>query len=310
MRKRLMHIVLMPGDGGEVRNLQVPSYTIKAAVVGLAVLLIVFVGSIALHVKTIRDASRLHALKVENGALREQLDEMETLTDQLAEGLEWAGQAEREARLLAGLEPVDEQTRQLGIGGPVLHLDAPTEIPAGPVRDQLQTQRHRLDALTRQVSFLKQSYSTALNTLRDCRDKLACTPTIPPILTGYSVTSGFGLRRDPFTGRRARHNGLDFSAVPGTPVITTADGVVRFVGYNGDFGLTVEIAHGDGIETVYCHLKSSDVKAGQKVIRGERIGAVGSSGRSTGPHLHYEVHKNGHPLDPKKHILTPTVIVD
>jgi murein DD-endopeptidase MepM/ murein hydrolase activator NlpD len=129
-------------------------------------------------------------------------------------------------------------------------------------------------------------------------------------MSGYSITSGFGMRRDPFTGRRARHNGLDFSAVPGTPVIATADGKVRFVGHNGDFGLTVEISHGDGIETVYCHLKGANVKADQKVRRGEQIGSVGNSGRSTGPHLHYEVHRNGQPLNPRKHILTPTVIVD
>jgi murein DD-endopeptidase MepM/ murein hydrolase activator NlpD len=235
---------------------------------------------------------------------------MRDVTEELAQGIAWAGEAEKEARLLAGLEPLDDETRRLGIGGPVHHMDPPDAIPAGELRDELQGVRHRLDDLKRQVSFQKHSYATALTTMRDCRDKLSCIPTVSPIRSGYSFTSGFGMRRDPFTGRRSMHNGLDLSAVPGTPVITTADGTARFVGYNGDFGLTVKIGHGDGMETVYCHLKTADVKADQKLQRGDRVGTVGSSGRSTGPHLHYEVHKNGHPLNPRKYILTPTVIVD
>ena len=92
--------------------------------------------------------------------------------------------------------------------------------------------------------------------------------------------------------------------------MATADGTVSFVGRNGDFGLTIEIKHGGGIETAFCHLKSASVQPGQEVQRGERIGRVGSSGRSTGSHLHYEVRVDGHPVNPKKYILTPSVIVD
>ena len=165
-------------------------------------------------------------------------------------------------------------------------------------------------SLRRQVTFQRRSYEEALSSLRTKGELLAQTPTISPVYSGYTITSRFGLRRDPFTGRRAHHNGLDFRAVPGTPIHATADGTVTFVGYNGDFGLCVELKHRDGIETAYAHLKNAAVKPGQKVTRGEKIGAVGSSGRSTGPHLHYEVRVDGRAVNPTKYILTPSVIVD
>jgi murein DD-endopeptidase MepM/ murein hydrolase activator NlpD len=261
-------------------------------------------------VKSLRDSHVLQTLRAENTALQGQLNEFQGALAELEEGIEWTGQREREARLLAGLDPVDDQTRRLGIGGPLLRNDPSPAIKNPDLRTLLRDEGLRLDNLVRQVQFQKASYSEVLANLMDRKEELARIPTISPILNGYSITSGFGPRRDPFTGRRAQHNGLDFRAVIGTPVMATADGTVSFVGRNGDFGLTIEMKHGGGIETVYCHLKSASVRSGQEVTRGERIGKVGNSGRSTGSHLHYEVRVDGRPVNPKKHILTPSVIVD
>jgi murein DD-endopeptidase MepM/ murein hydrolase activator NlpD len=189
--------------------------------------------------------------------------------------------------------------------------DAPSPaIKDADLRTVLREEGLRLDNLVRQVRFQKASYSEVLVNLQDREEELARIPTISPVLTGYTITSRYGPRRDPFTGRRAQHNGLDFRAVTGTPVVSAADGTVSFVGYNGDFGLTIEIKHGGGIETAFCHLKSASVRPGQEVTRGECIGKVGSSGRSTGSHLHYEVRVDDRPVNPKKYILTPSVIVD
>lgn len=209
-----------------------------------------------------------------------------------------------------GLDPVDDETRRLGVGGPLLRDDPPPAVRDEDLRALLRDEGLRLDNLVRQVRFQKASYSEVLANLQDRKEELAHIPTISPILNGYSVSSGFGPRRDPFTGRRAQHNGIDFRAVSGTPVMATADGTVSFVGRNGDFGLTIEIKHGGGIETAFCHLKSTSVRAGQEVTRGERIGKVGNSGRSTGSHLHYEVRVDGRPVNPAKYLLTPSVIVD
>ncbi|MBD3161487.1 MAG: peptidoglycan DD-metalloendopeptidase family protein [Candidatus Eisenbacteria bacterium] len=310
MRKRYFQVVLMPEDGGEVRTFRMPLRMIRAVGSGLAILLLLAGASLVFHVKTIRDARNLQDLRAENRALQEEVLGMNATIDRIEERVDWAGEAEKEARLLAGLEPIDDETRKLGIGGSLLDPEPDAAIPAGATRTELADQTRRLEALRRQVSFQRRSYEEALESLQTRGETLAATPTICPVYSGYTVTSRYGLRRDPFTGRRAQHNGLDFQAVPGTPVHAPADGEIGFVGYNGDFGLCVEVAHRDGIETVYAHLKSAAVKPGQKVTRGQKLGAIGSSGRSTGPHLHYEVRVDGRAVDPAQYILTPSVIVD
>jgi len=134
------------------------------------------------------------------------------------------------------------------------------------------------------------------------RDLLSATPSVRP--TGGWVSSGFGYRRDPFTGRARLHKGLDFGANRGTPVYAPADGVVSFAGREGGYGKIVSIDHGYGIVTRYAHNSRLLVKSGQRIKRWDKISEVGSTGRSSGPHLHYEVRLNGVPVDPEKYILT------
>jgi len=122
--------------------------------------------------------------------------------------------------------------------------------------------------------------------------------TVP--LDSYSISSGYGKRKDPLNGRMAYHRGLDFRARMKAPIYSTAPGTVTYAGWSGPFGRMIEIDHGHGIRTRYAHLKKILVKSGQSVANREKIGLVGSSGRSTGPHLHYEVRYNGAPLNPMK----------
>lgn len=126
---------------------------------------------------------------------------------------------------------------------------------------------------------------------------LSCAPLIPP-LKYYHVTSSFGPRKDPFTGRRAIHKGMDMGAIPGMGVQATAPGTITKAGHVSGYGRMVEIDHGCGIKTRYGHLKKVLVKKGQKVDHRAIIGKVGSTGRSTGPHVHYEVRVDGEPVDP------------
>jgi murein DD-endopeptidase MepM/ murein hydrolase activator NlpD len=115
---------------------------------------------------------------------------------------------------------------------------------------------------------------------------------------GVSVSSGFGIRRDPLLGTPAMHAGIDFRGAVGSPARATAKGTVVKAGWNGGYGRMVEIDHGDGFTTRYAHLSKVLVNIGDKVDVGDIVGKVGSSGRSTGPHLHYEVRKNGGAVDP------------
>ncbi|MEM0921802.1 MAG: DUF5930 domain-containing protein [Pseudomonadota bacterium] len=137
-----------------------------------------------------------------------------------------------------------------------------------------------------------------VNLMRLAADRLPFgRPTV-----GARLTSGFGLRRDPFRGRTAMHNGVDFAAPRGTPIFATANGVVTFSGRQRGYGIVVKIKHAFGFETLYAHLSRSRVKVGDHVERGDRIADMGSTGRSTGTHLHYEIRIDKEPVNPAKFI--------
>ncbi len=132
------------------------------------------------------------------------------------------------------------------------------------------------------------------------RHTLIAVPVRKPLPGDLEVSSGFGVRRDPFLGRPAMHTGLDLRGDIGEPVRATADGKVEIAGWDGGYGNMVEIDHGHGLSTRFGHLSKIEVKVGQKVHIGDVIGRIGSTGRSTGPHLHYETRINGEPVDPQK----------
>jgi murein DD-endopeptidase MepM/ murein hydrolase activator NlpD len=159
-----------------------------------------------------------------------------------------------------------------------------------------KTTRDKTTKMERELTLLFEKMASQ-------QDLLQATPSIRPTLGGW-VSSGFGYRVDPFTGRRKMHKGLDFAAMTGTPVYSPADGVVSYAGREGGYGKIVSIDHGYGIVTRYAHNSRLLVKTGQRVTRWEKIAEVGSTGRSSGPHLHYEVRLNGVPVDPEKYILT------
>lgn len=170
----------------------------------------------------------------------------------------------------------------------------------------------RQELLARKMNtFLKQLSSDAqleevrqqelLLVLRKNSEILAATPSIWPV-EGW-ITSAFGSRGSPFTGRREFHKGLDIKAKTGTTIQAPAKGVITFAGWHGAYGNTIVINHGNGITTRYAHMQKSVLKEGQTVGRGELIGYVGSTGRSTGSHLHYEVMLNGVCVNPMQYIL-------
>jgi len=158
-----------------------------------------------------------------------------------------------------------------------------------------------LNSISGRMKFQEQSYSDIEKMIKDKAKLLASTPAIQPVSNKdlTRVASGYGSRIDPVYKTVKFHAGLDFAAPQGTPIYATADGRVTTAGNLGNgYGNHVEINHGYGYETLYGHMVRVKVKVGQMVKRGEVIGWVGSTGKSTGPHLHYEVHKGGRPIDP------------
>ena len=208
---------------------------------------------------------------------------------------------EKQLRIVANIEKPDDQNNLFGIGGSIPgDLDA--QIPLTDKHNSIVREMHEQ---IKQLDFAsinqKQGFESLLKYLEGQRNLLASTPAIRPV-SGWT-SSRFGYRLSPFTGLREFHKGLDIANRTGTPIIATADGVLTFAGKKGFLGKVIIIDHGHGMVTRYAHLQKTLKKRGESVKRGDTIALVGNSGRTTGPHLHYEVRLNGIPVNPEKYIL-------
>ncbi len=183
-------------------------------------------------------------------------------------------------------------------GGTLAGIEDPEDALLRREYEQLD---ERFTDLNRDTLYVEQMLQDQYELLADQKSFLAALPTVKPVV-GY-FTNGFGVRRSPFGGRVKMHEGLDIANRPGTVIKSPAEGLVTFSATKPGYGQTVIIDHGYGIETWYGHTRKFLVSKGQKVRRGEPIAQVGNSGRSTGPHLHYEVRVHGTPVDPLSYIL-------
>ena len=203
-------------------------------------------------------------------------------------------------RVMANLEPNGKNSPFLGVGGSDPQLLNPKNMLETGHRKLVRKMHESLDHLDTEISIQNTSKAELCTLLENQKKMLACTPSIWP--TRGWVSSRFGYRISPFTNKREFHKGLDICAKMGAPIVAPADGVVSYVGKNYGYGNVVVLNHNNGLKTKYAHLEKSLVKKGQSVKRGEQIAQVGKTGRSTGPHLHYEVHLNGVAVDPLRYI--------
>ncbi|MCP4458129.1 MAG: M23 family metallopeptidase [Cytophagales bacterium] len=200
-------------------------------------------------------------------------------------------------RVMLGAEPIPSTIRGAGFGG----SDRYRELNGLAQEDLIRSNYEELDLLKKQLYIQTKSYDEVVELAKRKEEMLSSMPAIQPVSNKELkwLTSGFGWRMDPIVRTRRRHPGVDYSMAIGSKVYATGDGVVarvetKFSGY----GKQIEIDHGFGYKTKYAHLNGFEVKRGQKVKRGELIGYSGNSGRSTGPHLHYEVKVNGTKVNP------------
>ena len=202
-------------------------------------------------------------------------------------------------RTYADIPVIDRDVRKLGIGGKYSFQGEELDnlLPDDNVKiSELATD---LDRLTREIKLERISYEEIYNAIKHRSPQIKSTPSIRPVNTGY-ISDGYGYRRDPFTGTRQFHYGIDISSPSGTPVYATADGVVRSTNYSSTYGKIIKVDHGYGYSTFYAHLSKMVIKPGDVVMRGQKIAEVGCTGRSTASHLHYEIRQfgiNKNPLD-------------
>ncbi len=200
-------------------------------------------------------------------------------------------------RLYFEANPISEEQRKAGFGG----INRYKSLEGFDNSEMIIDATKNMDILSKQLYIQSRSLDEIINLAKNKEKLLAAIPAIQPIrkedLT--RIASGYGWRSDPFTKARKMHKGMDFTAPTGTPIYASGNGIAKRVDNRASgFGNHIEIEHGYGYRTIYAHLSKYNIKAGQKVKRGDLIGFVGNTGRSAGPHLHYEVHKNGKAINP------------
>jgi murein DD-endopeptidase MepM/ murein hydrolase activator NlpD len=242
-------------------------------------------------------SSQLNEIKNQRKQIQEFANEISALKDKLLA----LNNFEKKVRIIANIEKSDDTDNIFGVGGSIPE-DLDAQIPLKEKHNSLMREMHdQIQQLDLASNNQKGNFESLIKNLQDQQNLLAATPAIRP--TRGWTTSRFGYRKSPFTGRREFHKGYDISAKEGTPILATADGVVTYTGRKGLLGKTIIIDHGHGMVTRYGHCKKFMKKRGEKVKRWEKIAVVGNTGRSTGPHVHYEVHLNGIPVNPEKYIL-------
>jgi len=261
---------------------------LRAAVVCLALGCLTTVAFALLWARSSHSTGVLQKLTEENQALLSANQRYLNATVEIEKKLKYFDEKTNKLAGMIGLETGDHSVA--GLGGASLFEN-----------ELNQYLRYDLSLIEQTSSLLEDRLQVLVNSYGEQSEFLETTPSLLPA-RGW-LSSGFSYRVDPFTRARAFHSGLDVSAPLGTPIYAPASGVIVEQETQAGFGNTILIRHGNGIETRYAHLSRFHAIKGKRVKRGDLLGYVGNTGRSTGPHLHYEVHKDGKPVDPMKFII-------
>ncbi len=295
-------IMILPDETTRVRKYRLPRMLVRGALIVLALLVVGLGYLVTDYVGVKKMVTELETLRMEARQQRQQLVTFAKSIDDLQGEMGRLRQFDMKLRVMADLDGVVYPEQVMGIGGENPEPFNPLEAELS-FQDQtmINSMSGGLERLQTEASIQERSFQELVEYLEDQKSLLSSTPSIWPV-KGW-LTSTFGYRTSPFTGRRELHKGLDIATRSNTPIIAPADGLVVFAGREGGFGNMIVVDHGYGITTRYGHCSSLDVKLGDKVKRGGIIARVGSTGRSTGPHLHYEVAVNGVSINPYRYIL-------
>ena len=330
MEKKTVTFLMVSNRKGTTRRISISAAWLKAGLVAFAVLSIVVSACAIDYVGLLAQSIENRRLRAENVILRQQFQTVEGKLNSLEAALEKVKTWATKLRLITNPDQ-DDRALKLAIGPLPRGGQIPDSEPIGnrePAyamgqKDSVFYQKHpvdesqgelavegqrdyaslavRIDQAVGESGLREQGLIDLYSALNERKSLLSATPSIKPVKGWF--TSKFGYRISPFTGRPVMHNGLDIAAGPGSPIQAPADGIVSFAGYDAGYGKLVSIDHGYGVVTRFGHTSQLYVEVGQKVHRRDVIAAVGNTGRSTGPHLHYEVRVNNVPVDPQNYVL-------
>lgn len=300
MSNNFFTLMIIPRRKSAVTKISLSSTLIRG-------LLIVFILAVLLTLYMVYDYASIKRDKAELARLRtktveqsQQLQELALKIDEFADRMEEFNQFDKKLRILANYQIARDKKMLLGIGG---SNNAQIKIKDLPDQDQVNLisgMRKSISQLNEDANLREKSFTELLKFLREQKSLLAATPSVWPV-KGW-VTSEFGSRESPFSSGVELHKGLDIATRMGKEIIAPADGFVLEVAHHAEDGNMIKIDHGRGIVTSYSHLSKAAIKQGSRVKRGDLIGYVGDTGRSTGSHLHYAVSLNKIPVNPRRYL--------
>jgi murein DD-endopeptidase MepM/ murein hydrolase activator NlpD len=300
MSNNFFTLMIIPRRKSAVTKISLSSTLIRGLLIVfiLAVLLTLYMVYDYASIK--RDKAELARLRIETVEQSQQLQELALKIDEFADRIEEFNQFDKKLRIVANYQIARDKKMLLGIGG-----SGNAKIKIKDLLDQDQVNlvsgmRKSISQLNEDANVMEKSFTELLNFLREQKSLLAATPSIWPV-KGW-VTSGFGSRKSPFSSGGEFHGGIDIATRMGKEVIAPADGFVVELAPQAQDGNMIKVDHGHGIMTSYSHLSKFATKLGSRVKKGDILGYVGTTGRSTGYHLHYAVFLNKIPVNPRRYL--------
>ncbi|MGO9136754.1 MAG: M23 family metallopeptidase [Syntrophales bacterium] len=300
MPKNFYTFLIIPKKKSSAKRLTLSNKVLKGIAFCLMALILVSMYTYYDYIRIKRDKIELERLRRQTREQKVQIDELAEKVNNFALRMEELSQLDKNIRTVANVEDKRYKGQILGIGG---STNGETRIRPNAETDErmvIAKVDQNLDQLSKDAVEQKNSFNELFKFLKKQKSILAATPSIWPV-QGW-VTSEFGFRSSPIDGSREFHKGIDIATRMGVPVAAPADGLVSEISYDRDVGHMVKIDHGYGMKSWYGHLLKTAVQQGNMVKRGDIIGYVGNTGRSTGSHLHYSVILNGIPINPRKYL--------
>ncbi len=300
MPKNFYTFLIIPKKKSSAKKFTLSSKLLNGVVFCIIIIVLSSVYTYYDYIKIKRDKIELGQLRKQTREQKLQIEDLAEKVNNFAMKMEELNQLDKNIGIMANIGDNRYKGRILGQGG---SMNEELRIKSGVDSDQsvVMAKIHQnVDQLTKDATDQKNSFNDLLRFLREKRSIMAATPSIWPV-QGW-VTSEFGYRESPFSGVREFHRGIDISTRTGVQVVAPADGIVSEVSYDREMGHMIRIDHGHGMSTWYGHLWKSALMKGSMVKKGDLIGYVGNSGRSTGSHLHYSVILNGIPVNPRKYL--------
>lgn len=305
MPNKHLSVIIVPHTKTSTRTLCFSRKKLKFMGIGGIVLAVALLAMLVDYTRMSFIRGRYKALKAETAEQRTAIAGYEKSITELQAKISSLESYTKKLNVMAGLKSPDVLTAPAGVGGGGPETDdpepagGPNQVPAMNVPQAINP--GTIQNLSQKAQSIESNLSSLVNYFESNNLRLASTPSIMPV-AGW-ISSVFGHRNDPFTGAWVMHWGLDISTNMGNPIMATADGIVIKVETDRYLGKNVTISHSSGYSTVYCHMSGFAVKPGQKVKRRDVIGYVGQTGKAAGPHVHYEVWKDGKRIDPRNFLL-------